>query len=138
MVNPSTSTQRLSGGCLCGAVRYRVDDTFEYAMNCHCSQCRRATGSAFKSFAGIGRENFSVVEGAEKLFRYGDDVTHDARCSVCGSFLYSQVREGQFVHVLLGTLHDVPSIRPSAHIFVTSKAPWYTIADDLPQYDEFA
>jgi hypothetical protein len=50
--------------------------------------------------------------------------------------LYSLVREAKFVHVTLGTLVDSPSIRPSAHIFVRSKAPWYTITDDLPQHEE--
>jgi hypothetical protein len=47
------------------------------------------------------------------------------------------VREGAFVHVTLGTLTDAPTIRPSAHIFVGSKAPWHTITDDLPQHLEF-
>jgi hypothetical protein len=55
-----------------------------------------------------------------------------------GSLLYSVVRDGAFVHVTMGTLVDTPSIRPSKHIFVGSKAPWFTITDDLPQYEEFA
>jgi hypothetical protein len=50
--------------------------------------------------------------------------------------LYSLVREGRFVHVTLGTLVDSPSVRPSAHIYVGSKAPWYAITDGLPQHDE--
>jgi hypothetical protein len=58
-------------------------------------------------------------------------------CSKCGSLLYSVVREGRFVHVTLGTMLQEPSIRPSAHIFVRSKAPWFTITDDLPQHEEF-
>jgi hypothetical protein len=61
---------------------------------------------------------------------------HDAHCGKCGALLYSLVREAKFVHVTLGTLVDSPSIRPSAHIFVRSKAPWYTITDDLPQHEE--
>ena len=51
--------------------------------------------------------------------------------------MYSVVREGAFAHVTMGTLMDSPSIRPTAHIFVGSKAPWYTITDSLPQYQEF-
>jgi hypothetical protein len=51
--------------------------------------------------------------------------------------MFSVVREGEFVHVTLGTLSDTPAIRPSAHIFVGSKAPWYSITDQLPQHDEF-
>ena len=55
-------------------------------------------------------------------------------CARCGSLLYSRVREGKWVHVAMGTLVDAPSIRPSAHIFVGSKAPWHEITDSLPQY----
>jgi hypothetical protein len=56
-----------------------------------------------------------------------------ARCGKCGSFLYSVVRDGAYVHVALGTLTDEPTIRPSEHIFVRSRAPWFIISDDLPQ-----
>jgi hypothetical protein len=131
---PSTSTDRLlQGGCLCGAVRYTVSDAFRYALNCHCSQCRRATGSAFKAFAGIERSKLHVAQGGDGLLIFGDPTTHDARCGACGSLLYSIVRDGAYAHVTLGTLTDSPTLRPSAHIFVESKAPWYTITDGLPQ-----
>ena len=126
----------LAGECLCRAVRYEVADAFAYALNCHCSNCRRATGSAFKPFAGIAREKLTVVDGADDLMTYGGTAAHDAHCRRCGSLLYSVVRDGAFVHVTMGTLRDAPAIRPSAHIFVGSKAPWYAISDDLPQYQE--
>jgi hypothetical protein len=129
-------TKRLTGRCLCGAVTYEVEDAFLYSANCHCSNCRRTTGSAFKPFAGIEREKLSVVRGADSIKRFGEEETHDAHCTTCGSLLYSVVREGQYVHVAMGTLVDAPSIRPSAHIFVGSKAPWFAITDDLPQYEE--
>jgi hypothetical protein len=130
--------RRLNGKCFCGAVQYTVADEFLYAANCHCSNCRRTTGSAFKPFAGIEREKFSIVRGADRLMLYGDATGHDAHCRACGSLLYSLVRNGAFVHVAMGTLIDDPSIRPSKHIFVSSKAPWYTITDDLPQYEELS
>ena len=124
----------LAGECYCRAVRYEVADGFSYAMNCHCSNCRRTTGSAFKPFAGIARDKLSVTEGAENLMICGDAAGHNAHCRQCGSLLYSVVREGAFVHVAMGTLVDAPSIRPGAHIFVGSKAPWHEITDNLPQY----
>ncbi|MCC8951413.1 GFA family protein [Bradyrhizobium sp. Arg62] len=126
----------LTGECFCRDVRYEVADAFAYALNCHCSNCRRTTGSAFKPFAGIARDKFTVVGGADGLLIYGDELTHDAHCGRCGSLLYSQVRGGAYVHVAMGTLLDAPAIRPTAHIFVGSKAPWYAISDDLPQYQE--
>ena len=128
----------LHGGCRCGAVRYEVPDEFLYAWNCHCSGCRAATGSAFKSLAGIEREKLVVTQGADALLVTGDEVPWDTRCAACGCFLFSVVRRGDYVHVGMGSLIDAPSIRPSAHIFVGSKAPWFEITDDLPQFDEYA
>lgn len=125
---------RLAGKCFCGAVRYAVADAFVYALNCHCSNCRRTTGAAFKPFAGIQREELVLVDGNDALLVFGDDTANDTHCKVCGSLLYSVVRDGAFVHVAMGTLVDDPRIRPNAHIFVGSKAPWFTITDDLPQY----
>lgn len=128
---------RLSGSCLCGLIAYEVPDAFEYCLYCHCSDCRRATGAASKPFAGIASSQLFVVRGDDHVMRYGDKSGHDAHCERCGSLLYSLVRDGAYVHVTLGTLIDSPSIRPSAHIFVASRAPWDTICDGLPQFDRF-
>ena len=126
----------LSGKCECGAVRYRVADEFVYAANCHCSRCRAATGSAFKSFAGIEHEKLELVDGADNLLIVGEPTLNDTRCATCGSLLFSVVREGAYVHVAMGSLVDDPTIRPTEHIFVGSKAPWFEITDDLPQNEE--
>ena len=136
MSSPS-AMKMLAGGCYCGRVVYDVDDAFDYALICHCSNCRRTTGSAFKPFAGIPRARLSLTHGADQVLIYGDDLTNNTHCATCGSLLYSVVRNGKWVHVAMGTLIDTPSIRPSAHIFVGSKAPWHEITDDLPQYQEF-
>jgi len=133
-----SNARMLAGECYCRAVGYTVADMFDYAANCHCSNCRRTTGAAFKPFAGIARDKFRVVKGDHNLMIFGDETNHDAHCRSCGSLLYSLVRDGAFVHVAMGTLVDAPSIRPTRHIFVGSKAPWFTITDDLPQYQGHA
>ncbi|CAH2399584.1 Aldehyde-activating protein [Mesorhizobium escarrei] len=132
----NAGNRMLAGKCLCGAVKYAVADGFIYAANCHCSNCRRTTGSAFKPFAGIERERLSLTQGEDNLLIFGDETGHDVHCKTCGSLLYSVVRDGAFVHVAMGTLVDEPTIRPTQHIFVGSKAKWFTITDDLPQYEE--
>jgi hypothetical protein len=119
MTNPPPA---LAGKRLCGAVSYTVADEFRYAANCHCSNCRRATGSAFKPFAGIERGKLRITGGADKIMIFGDENNHDAHCRRCGSLLYSTVRDGAFAHVAMGTLVDDPAIRPTGHIFVSSKA----------------
>ena len=133
----SAQARKLSGKCECGAVRYQVADAFRYAANCHCSNCRAGTGSAFKPFAGIERDKLEVVEGADALLVWGDDKENHTRCGICGSLLYSVVRDGAYVHVAMGSLADEPTIRPTEHIFVGSKAPWFEISDDLPQAEEY-
>jgi hypothetical protein len=93
----------ITGKCLCGAVHYAVADQFVYAANCHCSNCRRATGSAFKPFAGIERDRLRLTKGADSLMIFGDETANDTHCEACGSLLYSVVRDGSFVHVTMGT-----------------------------------
>jgi len=128
----------LAGKCECGAVRYAVVDAFLYAANCHCSACRAGTGSAFKAFAGIEREKLKITEGHDQLLLVGDPDGNHTRCRTCGSLLFSVVRNGEYVHVAMGSLVDSPSIRPTQHLFVGSKAAWFEITDDLPQHDGYA
>jgi hypothetical protein len=137
MTTGSTNERLLAGACECGAVRYRVADTFLYAANCHCSRCRAATDSAFKSFAGIERSKLEVVDGADNLLVHESDELNDTRCATCGSLLFSVVRDGEYVHVAMGSLVHEPGIRPTEHIFVGSKAPWFEITDGLPQAQEY-
>ena len=139
MAAPTEQIARtLAGRCYCGDVHYAVLDEFIYAANCHCSNCRRTTGSAFKPFAGIERKKLVVTKGRDKLKILGEIDGNNTHCATCGSLLYSVVRDGAYVHVAMGTLVDDPTIRPTQHIFVGSKAPWFTITDNLPQYQEHA
>jgi hypothetical protein len=128
----------LAGKCFCGGVAYTVPDELLYAAYCHCANCRRTTGSAFKPFAGIEREKLTLTKGHGGLMIFGEDQGNDTHCKACGSLLYSVVRAGAFVHIAMGTLVDVPTLRPDKHIFVGSKALWFTITDGLPQFDGHA
>lgn len=138
MTEPAqTPARTLLGQCRCRAVTYAVADEFAYAVNCHCSGCRRTTGAAFKPLAGIPIDKLRVTAGEDRTMKFGEGDAYDLHCATCGSLLFSVVRDGAYGHVALGTLIDAPSIRPSAHIFVGFKAPWFDITDDLPQHDEF-
>jgi hypothetical protein len=136
--NSTLEPCRLSGGCWCGAVGYAVTDAFEYGGVCHCSQCRRGTGSAFKPYLGIRHEELQLSPGAGQILTFGDEGQHDERCARCGSLLYSVVRDGAYVHVAMGSLLDSPTMRPNHHMFVASKADWDDITDNLPQFAEYA
>lgn len=126
----------LRGRCECNAIAYEVADEFRYALNCHCSNCRAATGSAFKPFGGIEREKLRVTKGEGSLMIVGEPDANNTRCAECGSLLWSVVRDGEWVHVAYGSLVDPPALKPTDHIYVGSKAPWHEITDDLPQHDE--
>jgi hypothetical protein len=128
---------RLRGECECGAVAFTVADEFEYASNCHCANCRASTGSAFKPFAGIARQQLEITRGADRLMIVGEPANNHTRCAACGSLLFSVVQDGARGHVALGALRDTPSLLPQNHMFVGSKAPWYEIRDDLPQFDRY-
>jgi hypothetical protein len=71
------------------------------------------------------------------LLVWGSEASNHTRCGICGSLLYSVVRDGVYVHLAMGSLADDPTIRPTDHIFVGSKAPWFEITDDLPHSDEY-
>jgi hypothetical protein len=130
------SEAKLKGSCVCGAVQFLVDDAFKYAAYCHCSRCRRRTGSAFSAFAGIESDRLVLSAGAEHLRKLGErpEQAHGCHCALCLCPLYHVVNAGTLVHVQLGALTDAPSKKPDHHIFVASKAPWHEIRDELPQW----
>jgi hypothetical protein len=79
VTNPEKAGYRtLAGKCLCGVAHYAVADEFVYAANCDCSNCRRATGSAIKPFAGIERDKLAITGGSGNLMIYDDENGHDA------------------------------------------------------------
>jgi hypothetical protein len=128
----------LNARCFCGAVRFTVEDAFEYAFYCHCSRCRRRTGAACAAIGGIPSDKVRVAQGGELVLKLDpSDVGYVGVCAECHSPLYSVVNGGRFIHVPLGVLDEAPGRSPSHHIHVASKAAWHEIADDLPQYAEF-
>lgn len=137
----------LTGSCLCKAVQYRVPDEFRYSGFCHCSECRKFSGSAFSAFAGIETGKFEVTHGAEHIRSYAkprvdeegkpmSPATTMKFCECCGSSLLAQKHERGMVHLRMGTLDDAPTLHLMGHVHVASKAPWYEIGDNRPQMDE--
>lgn len=129
----------IRGSCLCGNVRYEVNGLLSRASHCHCSMCRKAHGAAFGSYARVHDADFVLVSGQDDMASYQSSpgVTRTF-CRRCGSSLQfiSAKRQGSF-SLALGTLDDDPGVRPSLHIFVDSKAPWFDITDELPKHPSF-
>ncbi len=127
----------VEGGCLCGGVRFQVDGPFVRANHCHCSRCRRHSGTAVCTQARVRREHFRLLSGAEliRTYRGGDGYAVKAFCSMCGSSLFGgSWPDGVQISIRLGAFDGDPGIRPQFHTFVDSRAPWDEITDGLPQY----
>jgi hypothetical protein len=127
----------LTGSCLCGSVRFRIDGKLGPAGYCHCSQCRKASGSAFAANAPVRRKYHSFTRGEGSIREFESSPgKFRAFCSHCGSPLYSRLdAEPETLRIRLGTLDQDPGRRPLAHVWVASKAPWHTIGDDLPRFE---
>jgi hypothetical protein len=128
----------LRGRCACQTVAYELADEFVAAFNCHCSNCRAMTGSAFLPWGEIERDKIRLIAAPDAVLTVGDGDSGQAfACATCLSLLYWTVRRGAYVRVPYGTLVDEPALKPTAHIFVGSKASWHEILDDLPRHDAY-
>ena len=127
----------LSGTCLCGKVKIQIPDDFEYMGNCHCSECRKFSGSDYASVGGLDSSKFRIVTGESDItYFHKTEETDLAFCSFCGSSLFSRKNKGKKHNIRLGILNDAPAKKPGFHIFTGSKAEWSNICDDLPQFEE--
>jgi hypothetical protein len=124
------------GGCLCGAVRYRVTtrpgDVADY---CHCSQCRKAGGAPVLAWVQVPPDCFTVTRGAARAFVSSDRATRWF-CGDCGSPLYMTDHASRSVGVTLGTLDDPNAVPPTVHGWTSARLAWLHIADSLPKYPE--
>jgi hypothetical protein len=125
------------GSCLCGKVSYEIKGGLHDAASCHCSMCRKATGSQSSSFALFSPGSFSWISGEELLSHYQSSEDMGTYfCSVCGSPLAGSYKGG-VSWVTLGCVDGDPEVKIEKHIFMGSKAPWETTPNDVVQYEAF-
>jgi hypothetical protein len=138
----------IRGSCLCGGVRFEINGPLGPPTNCHCSMCRKQLGAAFRSGARVRQSDFKWIQG-ETLVKFYESSTGTFRgfCGVCGSPILNKFddrsKAAQFrpaaiaeYGIALAILDDDPGVRPQRHSWVGSKAPWFEITDDLPQFAE--
>ena len=131
-------THPLRGGCLCGGVRFEITAAFRRANHCHCSRCRRHSGTFGETQGRVWREHFRLLCGEPLIGVYRPDGgAVKAFCTVCGSSLFGgSWPAGAEVSVRLGALDGDPGIRPQYHSFCASRAAWDVLPrDGLPRYD---
>jgi hypothetical protein len=130
----------LSGSCLCGAVTYRIHAPFLRFAHCHCSRCRKATGTGHASNLYVAPDHLRWVSGEEFIARFDLPSAQSFAttfCQRCGSPLPHHTRSGREVVVPAGSLDDQPALLPQARIFWGSRVPWACAADDVPRFGEY-
>ncbi len=129
----------IKGRCECAKVQYEIDGELAEYCHCHCSICRKLHGAAFTTWGGVRRNEFTYTSGESELRKYTFSENADSFfCGVCGSRILVDFKpEPHMLYITMGTVVGDVSCPPGFHQFVGSKAPWFEITDDLPQYDEW-
>ncbi len=126
----------MNAECLCGRVRIEITGKLGPVVYCHCSRCRKASGTAFTANADVRRKYWTFVSGHDLIREFESSPgVFLAFCSGCGSPVYSRRPDApDMLRLRLGLLNDDPERRALAHFWVGSKAPWFEITDALPQF----
>ncbi|NQU61338.1 MAG: GFA family protein [Rhodospirillales bacterium] len=132
--------EKLTGGCQCGDIRYEVSGEAQQVVACHCTDCQTQSGSAFGMTLVVKEENFKLTKGEVKGFTSKSAADRDklgAFCPACGTRIYHKVeaRPGKLA-VKPGTLDDTSILKPSVHLWTSSKQSWVTIPDDAEAYEK--
>ena len=130
----------LKGSCLCGAVKYEASGEAKRFLHCHCSRCRKATGTGHASNLFLQPGTLKWLSGEEQVRSF--KVPEAKRftntfCATCGSRLPRQATGTDIVLIPAGSLDEEPPIAPQARIFHGSRAAWSGGGDDLPVFEEY-
>jgi len=138
---PETSpySDAVTGGCQCGAVTFEYTGAPKMMMNCHCSRCRKAKGAAHATNVFVATGDVTWRSGEHNITDYslpGAKFFGHAFCKTCGSSVPRPRPDGSVYNVPVGSLDQPPGIEAKGHIYIGSKAPWFDVTDDKPQWDE--
>lgn len=127
------------GSCLCGAVKVEITGSISDIIHCHCSLCRKNSGTAFATNGFISASEFKVLDPDNKVGSYEFKVGKKRHfCTVCASPIFSSNADNPTkLRIRLGLLDSAITERPVSHNFVSSKANWENLDAELPRYDSF-
>jgi hypothetical protein len=125
----------LTGGCLCGAVRYEIAGAPGRILHCHCSMCRKAAGAVMLTFVSCGADQLIYTKGAPATHR-SSEIASRGFCGDCGSPLtFAFDAHPERISVTAGTLDDPNAVAPSLHVHDADRIGWLHIDDGLPRLD---
>ena len=127
----------MQGHCLCGGVRFVIGGDVPRLYQCHCSLCRRVSGSSANAALIVDREQLEWVQGEDLIERYATDSGWQSHfCRRCGSPLPNPSRGGSAWWVPVGLLDDDAQLELGAHLYIGSKAGWDRVAGGVARFDE--
>jgi len=124
---------------MCGSVRFEIEGTVTPIGHCHCSKCRKVSGTASNAVFWVSKKTASLrfTQGETEIRRFSlDSGWSSVFCGKCGCPMPHEKPDGSLYFVPAGSLDDDPGVRPAVHIFVGSKAPWDQIHGPQPQFAE--
>jgi len=128
----------LSGGCLCGHLRYEITGPVSVVANCHCSMCRRAAGAPFVTWAVVARTGFRFTEGTPARYASSESCTR-LFCPRCGTpVVFEDARRPDHVDVTTGSLDEPELVPPDRHIWTSAQLGWLHLGDGLPRFEEWS
>ncbi len=127
-----TDPMRATGGCLCGAVKYRILGSLRPVVYCHCNQCRRTSGH-FVAATATRKENLVLISDEYLEWYQSSASAKRGFCRRCGSSLFWSPESGSHMSVMAGTLDQSTGIKAAEHIYTEFKADYYDLTDGLPQ-----
>lgn len=132
-------TEKHSGSCLCGRVSFEVTGEFQNFFFCHCSHCRKGTGSAHAANLFSTTAQLAWTGGEDSIKTYALPGTRHAKsfCTECGAALPMQDSTGSLVMVPAGSLDSDLAVKPTAHIFMASRANWDEELETAPKFDKY-
>lgn len=128
-----SSTHTHEGGCQCGRIRYRVTEPANNTTNCHCRQCRLATGAPYVVWSEFPAEAVDFLKSRPSYFK-SSDAAERGFCPSCGTSLTFCYFDGDTIDIATATLDDPSAFPPEDHLWTESKVDWITLNDGLPQY----
>ncbi len=127
-----------TGQCLCGAIKYEMDEAPGVMGVCHCKNCQRQAGSAFSTLAAVPKSGFRITTGTPTLYEDGDTKSGNQVeryfCNVCGSPIYSALgAQPDMVYLKTGTMDDTSGFAPQFHAWCDTKQSWVALDESVPQ-----
>ena len=127
----------ITGQCLCGDIKYQLDNAPAVTGVCHCKNCQRQAGSAFSTLAGVPKSDFTFTSGEPALYADGDTESGNTVeryfCGRCGSPIYSVIpAQPDMLYLKTGTLDDTSEFQPQFHVWCDSNQSWVTLDEGVP------